>query len=145
MLKYLIYALFIAILLAISIHDIKYKKIPDKLIVLLGITAILSAVFTDDVSITSRLIGMILISVLLIIIRIFSKGGIGGGDIKLMAVSGLLLGADCILHAVFFGAVLSVIVILVLLGFRKINRKSKIAFGPFLSIGIITTILFEMI
>jgi leader peptidase (prepilin peptidase)/N-methyltransferase len=65
----------------------------------------------------------------------FGEGAFGGGDVKFLAGIGLLVGALRLVLAVFVGALLSGVVILVLLAAKRVTLKSYIPFGPFLILG----------
>lgn len=65
------------------------------------------------------------------------KGGFGGGDIKLMAVSGFLNGVKIITYAGMLGIILSGIYVSMMLAAGKMGRKDSFALGPFLVMGII--------
>jgi leader peptidase (prepilin peptidase)/N-methyltransferase len=68
-------------------------------------------------------------------------GGFGGGDIKLMAAAGLYLGTADIVLAFLVGACLGAVYGLFMVLRKKAGRKSAIAFGPFLSAGIVISLL----
>ena len=67
----------------------------------------------------------------------FGEGAFGGGDVKFLAGIGLLTGALRLVLAGFVGALLSGVVIVALLGAKRITLKSYVPFGPFLIIGAI--------
>ena len=69
------------------------------------------------------------------------RGAMGGGDVKLAGVLGLLLGFPGILVAVWLAAISGGLVALALLLLRKRGRKSEIPFGPFLAGGAIVALL----
>ena len=71
----------------------------------------------------------------LFLLALLSRGGLGGGDVKLMAAMGFWLGFPAVFYALFLGALLGSIAgtILIILG-RK-QRKDYIPFGPFLVMG----------
>ena len=60
--------------------------------------------------------------------------GIGGGDIKLMAAAGLLIGWKLNIVALMLGCVLGSIIHLSIMAMKKGERR--LAFGPYLSLGI---------
>lgn len=64
----------------------------------------------------------------------------GGGDVKLMASAGLLLGWKLILLAFILGCIFASVIHL--LKMRFTDADSRLAFGPYLSAGIIVSILF---
>ncbi|CAK7013045.1 MAG: hypothetical protein DELT_03236 [Desulfovibrio sp.] len=68
--------------------------------------------------------------------------GFGLGDVKLMAVSGFLLGWKNIVFAALLGAVLAAACALTLIAMKKKTKKDKIAFGPYLAIALFVAALF---
>lgn len=72
---------------------------------------------------------------LFFLIAVVSRGGMGGGDIKLAAVMGAFLGWPVIAAALFVSFLLGGLVGMVLLATRKRGRKDPIPFGPFLAAG----------
>ena len=87
------------------------------------------------------LLGFIAVSGLFLVIYLVTKGrGIGGGDIKLMAAAGLLLGWQQILLAMMIGAILGSIIHLLLMALKDKDRV--LAFGPYLSLGIFIAMLY---
>lgn len=88
------------------------------------------------------LLGAFIISVPLGLIAWLSKGGIGGGDVKLMASCGLFLGANQIILAALIGIILGGIYAAYLLFIKKMSGKAHIALGPFLIIGVSISALY---
>lgn len=125
-----------AILTAIAFIDAKTQEIPDSLVLALAAVAVLAAIFTREQSIFSRLIGLAAVSLPMLLINLLKPTSFGGGDVKLCAVSGFLLGWRSMLVAIFlallggggYGAYL-------LLSKRK-GLREHFAFGPFLTAGI---------
>ena len=70
----------------------------------------------------------------LLVYLLTGKRGIGGGDVKLMAAAGLVLGSPKVLFAMFLGCFFAVFIRLPLKLFRKEN--STFALGPYLALGI---------
>lgn len=67
-----------------------------------------------------------------------SRGGIGGGDVRLAIVIGMYLGwlgASYVLVAVLVASVLAGLVALLLLMSRRATRTTRLAFGPYLALG----------
>ena len=150
-LESLIYFVFICTLLVVTFIDIDHQIIPDVIslpgipIFFLAAFALPSATFIDTLvnSGLGVLIGggsLLLVGWLYMIIA--KKEGMGGGDIKLLAMMGALIGWKGILFTVFVSsAVGSVVGLAVMMRTRK-GMKLAIPFGPFLSIGAITYIFF---
>lgn len=85
----------------------------------------------------SSLIGAAMSGILLLVVYIVSRKGLGGGDVKFMAVSGLYLGADGVLPSMLYGAVLSALVGLGLILLKKIGMRDAIPLAPFLFAGML--------
>jgi leader peptidase (prepilin peptidase)/N-methyltransferase len=125
-----------AILLTITRIDADTQEIPDSLniaILLLGIAAIWIG---PEISILSRAIGFFAVSVPLLLISLIISGAFGGGDIKLMAAAGFLMGWQNTLVAFFIALILGGGYGIILLAGKKKGRKDHFAFGPCLAIGI---------
>jgi len=69
--------------------------------------------------------------------------GLGLGDVKLLAMTGALLGPKCALYTIFIGAFIGTVVgvLMILLTHRTI--KHYLPFGPFLAIGTILYLFFN--
>ncbi len=133
-------ATFVAIILGslcivIAMIDIDTMEILDRFHIFILILAIVQILFISDLPIIDHIIGFFIISIPFYIIALLTNG-LGGGDIKLVAVSGLLLGYKAMLVAFFIAAVLGGSVAITLLLTKQQERKSLIAFGPYLCIGI---------
>jgi leader peptidase (prepilin peptidase)/N-methyltransferase len=94
----------------------------------------------NDITIKSAIIGFFVGGGLLFLLALI--GAMGGGDIKLMATMGLLLGYQKILLALLLGFFVGGIISLFLLIFKIKSRKDQIAFGPFLAIGTFLSMTF---
>lgn len=125
-------------LLVLFISDLKYQILPDSMIVIGSLGALVILVLSPA-SLTTLLPHLLSAAgsfAFLYIIWAVTRGrGMGFGDVKLAFLMGLLLGYPGIIIA-FYGAFLTGAVagvILILAG--KKGWKSKIAFGPFLIFG----------
>ena len=129
------YYIVLSTLIVMSFIDIKTREIPDSVHVIILILALISFAPVDNIMWQSKLIGAVIISVPLLIIALLT-GGIGGGDIKLFFVLGLLLGVGRIAIAFFVGTVLAGLVgLIILIVMKKQGRKYELPFGPFIAIG----------
>jgi len=146
-LETLSFLIFGSILLLIAFVDFKTMLIPNWSVLLILVLGILFAFFNHDASWVERLIGFFAAGLVLLLIYIFSGGGIGGGDIKLMAAAGFFLGWKLTLWAMLVGSIIGGVFGVVILASGKGQLKTAIPYGPFLVIGIIGSILFgnEMI
>lgn len=128
-------------LLVISMIDLKYQIIPDPISIFLMVVGIVYVGFFSKTYLDS-LIGFFAVSGILFIAGIITGGNMGGGDIKLMAVCGFLLGWQNIIVALFVGSVIGSIVGLTLIVLKVNKKKQLIPFGPYLSAGIMIAALF---
>ena len=119
------------ILLLISIVDFKIHMIPDQLNMLLFLAGIWSSFVFQKITITGRVFGIFVVSIPFFIIAVLSSGGLGGGDIKLMAASGVLLGVTGNVFAACFGLLLGGFCGVFLLLTKRIGYKECFALGPF--------------
>ena len=84
--------LFISLLVIITVSDIAYMLIPDKILLFFLIPLIVLRVFEPLSPWWDSIVGAVVGFGVLFLIAIVSKGGMGGGDIKLFFVIGLVLG-----------------------------------------------------
>jgi leader peptidase (prepilin peptidase) / N-methyltransferase len=128
-------AVLLAMLIAITAIDLAHQIIPD-VITLPGIVAgVVANLATGRVPWLDSLLGVVIGGGIFFLIILASRGGMGGGDMKLGAMLGAFLGWKIGLLAILLGVLAggSVAVCLLLLG-RK-GRKEAIPFGPFLALG----------
>jgi leader peptidase (prepilin peptidase)/N-methyltransferase len=129
-----------AILICITMIDFDTMIIPNGLVIALMAPALLSFFFFPQVGILSRVIGIFVISLPMLALALFIPDAFGGGDIKLMAVAGFMLGWGHTLLATFIGLLLGGAVAVYLLAQK--TKDKHMAFGPYLCIGIMTALLF---
>jgi len=86
------------------------------------------------------IIAFIMAGIVLLLVYLASKKGLGGGDVKFMAVAGLYLGISGVLGTMLYGSVLAAVTGGALVLCKKISTKDPIPLAPFLYIGIILTI-----
>ena len=132
-------SLFSTILLYMSLIDIKYHLVSDFFI--LGIVAfslitiVPMLIYKEYYASLWHLLAGIILPIPLFIASFTKSGGIGGGDIKFVAACSLLLGFDKGLYALLAGLLLSVIVQLIIINVKKLDKKeTTFALIPYLSI-----------
>ena len=129
-----------SVLIVISVIDWRTFEIPFGFNIIIGILGIVR-VFLNLAHWYDYVIGFFVVSGLFLIIYWITKGrGIGGGDIKLMAAAGLLLGWQNILLSLMIGSIAGSVIHLALM---KIQGKDRVlAFGPYLAFGIFISMLY---
>lgn len=146
-LECLLSIVFISMLLIIIISDYQTMIIPDSILIVFSSIIILIKFFMigiEGVGISLlHSIGAFIFMLLLKLFGdfIFKKESMGGGDIKLLAVFGLMFGFPMSLISVFIAAFIALPISLILL---KNNSTHEIPFGPFLAISAILIVLLEL-
>lgn len=135
----LLYCLLFSALIVLSVIDFRTYEIPfgiNLFILALG----LIRTITDYTNWPRYVIGLFVVSMFLEIIYLITKGrGIGGGDIKLMAACGLLLGWKLILIGFFAGCIAGSVIHLIRM---KVSGEGRVlAMGPYLSLGVMAAVL----
>lgn len=135
----------ISSLIVIFVYDLKHYIIPDKVVYLaIGISLIyiLFGFFSASwrienlITLFNPFIAAFLASGFFLAIVLITKGvGMGGGDVKLAFLMGLVLSWPKILLALFLAFTLGAICGIILMFLKKKSFKSEIPFGPFLVIG----------
>ena len=125
------------ILCRIAYADWKYQIIEPWTHIGILTLACMEMLFRVGVSVQERCLSAVVIAVPMLVLTVLLKGGFGGGDIKLMAVSGFLNGVKIITYAGMLGIILSGIYVSMMLAAGKMGRKDSFALGPFLVMGII--------
>ncbi|MDO4555001.1 MAG: A24 family peptidase [Lachnospiraceae bacterium] len=135
-----LYCLMTTALVLLSLVDLKSYEIPPSLN--LWILAFGIIHFFVNISLwRSWLIGFFAVSLPLYLLFLASDGrAIGGGDIKLMAVCGLMIGWKNILLALFLGCILGSVIHIARMKIRGADRV--LAMGPYLAAGVYISMLF---
>ncbi len=127
--------LFSAMLFIVTVTDIYEQIIPDKILLFFGILLVITSYFVQGFSIVQGLIGAVVGFGLLYIVgtlgRLYYKqDALGGGDIKLYAVIGYVIGWQQVLVSLFIAAVLG----LIGATSTRVKQGAIIPFGPFIAI-----------
>lgn len=143
-----VWLLILVVAIALAVYDLKWMLLPNRLMASLaiagGLFMVVSTIASQDWSIlTNSLIAAFAASGFFYALFAFSAGRwMGGGDVKLVFIIGIILGVAKTLVALLIAfnsaAILSVILILS----KKLGRKSLLPFGPFLIAGLIVAQLY---
>lgn len=131
--------LFMSLLVIITVADIAYMLIPNKVLLPFAIVLFGARLFISLEPWWDSLLGALVGFGVLYLIAVVSKGGMGGGDIKLFFVLGLVLGTINTLVTLFLAALIGSIVGIILLKKSGKGRKTPIPFGPSIAIAAIIT------
>lgn len=145
-----LYFIFCSTLVVISFIDLEFQIIPDK-ITLPGIPIgiIVGSFLLPDpfmrytiLGLKASLLGFVIGGGVYYALALVSRGGMGGGDIKMMAMVGALMGWKAVLLISFIGSFIGGLVGIFLMIFKGKGRKTKIPFGPFLALGSLITLFY---
>jgi leader peptidase (prepilin peptidase)/N-methyltransferase len=136
-----VFALLAVVLLVVACIDLAHMIIPDA-ITLPGLLAgLLASLALTPVGLGNALLGALLGGSVFLVIAVLSQGGMGGGDIKLIAMIGAFLGWQAVLTTMLLGALLLTLLGLTLILLRQKGLQDPLPFGPFLAIGALLTMV----
>ncbi|MGM0452269.1 MAG: prepilin peptidase [Thermodesulfobacteriota bacterium] len=143
----LIYFIFIAVLLVITFIDLDHQIIPD-IITLPGIPIFFAgALLLPQIHYIDSIIGIIagggsLYAVTVGYYLITGSEGMGGGDIKLLAMIGAVIGWQGVILTIFAASVTGTLIGGTIMLVSGKNLKLAVPFGPFLAFGAIIYVFF---
>ncbi len=127
--------IFVTTLVAITLTDLEWRLIPNKILIVSALLGVAIAAVTDPGSLPERIAAAAAAGGLLFGAALAYPRGMGLGDVKLAAVMGLFLGrnvAPAILVALLAGSLVGLAMIA---RHGAAARKQAIPFGPFLALG----------
>lgn len=126
--------------------DVKYQIIPDEIQIALLVFVLLLKLM-GSMGVVAAMWGIIdggvVMVPILFLYLITKKKGMGFGDVKLSFIVGFLLGIKGGLSALYIAFIIGACVGIFFLILKKKKMKSKIAFGPFIVLGVIILMLFQ--
>ena len=133
---------FLSFLLILTVVDLERMLLPDRL-TLPGIAAgiALAAAGAGYVPLAGALSGAAVGYAVAWLIRFLSRGGMGGGDVKMFAMIGAFLGPVAALWAFFCACLAGTVVGGGLMLARRHERGRPLPFGPFLALGAVAAIV----
>jgi leader peptidase (prepilin peptidase) / N-methyltransferase len=139
--KVALHVALILLLVPVALIDLEHRIIPNKLTALGAVLALALGAALDPSGEPERLIAAAAAGGGLLLAALAYPGGMGMGDVKLVAVMGLYLGRDvapAVLIALLAGVLAGALVIA-----RKgaaQGRKTAVPFGPFLALGAVVAV-----
>lgn len=126
----------VCVFLPAALIDLDHRIIPNRLLLVAAVAAVLVGTLLDPGGEPGRLIAGAAAGGFLLVAALARPGGMGMGDVKLAAVMGLLLGAS-VAAAMLIALVLGVLVGIVVMTRRGVSagRRTRVPFGPMLSAG----------
>lgn len=141
--------LLFSVLIVISCIDLEIMEIPDGLVLaiaVLGIAPFVASFFQNNGMPHPQqwweyLLGIVAMSVPFFLVALATRGGIGGGDIKLLAAVGLFAGWKLTILGTMMGVVIAGVVGVILLAVFGRNRRAMMPLAPSLCLGMVIALL----
>lgn len=141
--SFFVWLVMLSLLVILAIYDLKWLLLPNRLVyplIILAIVFVSTAALFDGGPelIRDSVYGLLVIGGTFYLLYQVSGGKwIGGGDVKLAIYIGLYLGLARSILTFALAFNIAAIVIIPLMVLKKVDRKSKIPFGPFLIVATI--------
>ncbi len=135
------YALLVTALLIVSFIDLAHMIIPDTVTLPGIVVGVAIALLPASIGFANAVAGACLGGGIFLLIAFAYPAGLGGGDVKLIAMIGAFVGWQAVLAAIILSAFCGATsgLTLILLGLK--GRRDPVPFGPFLAIGGIAAML----
>lgn len=128
----------ISLCMIIFVSDVTYMLIPDKILLFFTVVFLFIRFFLPLDPWWDSLLGAAVGFGLLLFIAVISKGGMGGGDIKLFGLLGFIVGTKLVLLSFFFATLYGAVIGIAGMMLGLLKRKNPIPFGPFIVFGTLT-------
>ena len=125
---------FIFFTLPLIFIDIDFQILPDRLTLTGMACGLILSFIRPGLNPLMSIAGVLAGGTSLLLVAMITKGGMGGGDIKLLMCTGAFLGPHFALLSIFLGAFLGLLVSLPQMVRGQLGLKSKLPFGPYLVI-----------
>lgn len=134
--------LLIALIIPITVSDIAYRKIPNKLLLFFTPLFVLLRVLYPQPSFLQSIIGATLAFGLVFVIILLSNGGMGAGDLKYFTLLGFIFGPVSFLLLFFLATLYGASIGWLIMVAKNDNRKMTIPFGPYIGLAALTVYYF---
>ncbi len=140
-------ALTFSVLICVFFIDLYHMLVFDRFVIILAALGVAATVFDPDYVWWSHLIGaaagfLLFYGVFALFYLFTKREAMGGGDIKLALVMGLLLGWERLALSLFIAFVLGALVLVTLSRVRRDERGAEYPFAPFLCVGFAAALFF---
>ncbi|AWO75247.1 prepilin peptidase [Geobacillus thermoleovorans] len=132
----------ISLLAIIVVSDLRYMLIPDRVLLVFAGLFLMERLVIPFLPWVDMLLGAAVGFSLLWLIAVLSNGGMGGGDVKLFAVLGFVLGWKMVLLAFFLATLYGTIIGLIGMALGRVRRGKPMPFAPAIALGSLTALFF---
>lgn len=140
--SFLLALLLIALIIPITVSDLVYQKIPNRILLFFTPLFIFYRIIYPLKQFWNSLAGALFAFVLVFLIIYLSKGGMGIGDLKYYTLFGFIFGVSHFLLLFFLSTFYGVIAGITIMKVKETGRKTKIAFGPYIGLAALTVLYF---
>ncbi|MEX0798528.1 MAG: prepilin peptidase [Bacteriovoracaceae bacterium] len=148
MLRFVVEFSIAAIFLAHFLIDIEHQILPDKLNLYLLMITLPYSILTNPLPhwLIGGLVGFLgPYLVTLLFYKLRGQIGLGGGDIKLFGILGVLLGPVGVMNTIFMSSLLGSVIGIALIISKKMNKDTALAFGPYILVVAAIQIFFPQV
>ena len=146
--SYLFYFSFVAALIVITVIDLYHQIIPDVISIPWIGVGLLGALIIPHITFFNSLLGILLGGGSLFVVAtlyqwLFKREGMGGGDVKLLAMIGAFLGWESVILTILLSSLIGSITGIIIIALKGKDFKYAIPFGPFLSLGAVIALFYK--
>ena len=136
-------------LLVLTFIDLRTHRLPREvtyIVMIIGAVLLSVAALVDDQPrrMYMAALGAVISVSVMSVLYLLSRGGLGDGDVRMSPLLGMYLGwlnPGLALVGLLYGFILAALVSAMLMILGTANRRTAIAFGPFLALGTLAAIL----
>ena len=129
--------------LLVAMVDLRHRLVPDAMVLPAGLIALGAQLAVSSDALVTALIGGAFGLAPFLATALVKPGGMGGGDVKLAGLMGLILGFPRVIWALAVAIVAGGIVSLVLLLSREWEPSDHLPYAPFLCLGAVAALLYD--
>lgn len=135
-----------SLLIILTVSDLRYKLLPNKLLYPSMLLFAGLRLLVHPLPYVQYALGFLLGGGMLILVswgaELLGKPAMGMGDVKLMSLLGLIMGAKLVFICIFLSALLGCIVGTAMILLGKLNRRTFLPYGPFIAAGALLSFWF---
>ncbi|MDQ1851711.1 prepilin peptidase [Bacillus stercoris] len=133
---------FFSLLIIVAVTDLHYMLIPNRILIFFLPFLVAARLISPLDSWYAGLLGGAAGFLFLALISTITHGGVGGGDIKLFAVIGFVLGVKMLAAAFFFSVLIGALYGSAAVLTGRLAKKQPLPFAPAIAAGSILTYLY---
>lgn len=133
--------LFAAMFAVLGWRDLRTQTISNSLVYPAIALALAASWVWSDRGLTEALVGCGVASIGAVVVRAASRGGLGGGDVKVATLAGAMVGYPGVLTVAALTAVAGGVTAACLLMVGRATRHTVIPYGPFVALGTIVSLV----